>query len=85
MNKDVQKQRNGLIRGVEIFKKAEPSEGGWGWMVFLAMAICHAVYGIIVRAFGVTYIELLDRFNGSATATAWVGALNLLMIGLCCE
>ena len=60
----------------------EAPDGGWGWMVVFAMAICHAVYGIAVRSFGVIFIELLNRFEGSATATAWVGALNLLMTGL---
>ena len=62
--------------------KPKAPDGGWGWMIVFAMAICHAVYGIVVRSFGVTFIELLNRFEGSATATAWVGALNLLMTGL---
>ena len=66
----------------ETEKKPNAPDGGWGWMIVLAMAICHAVYGIVVRSFGVTYIELLNRFEESATATAWVGALNLLMTGL---
>ena len=54
----------------------KPLDGGWGWMVVLGSAICHVVFGIIVRAFGVTYMELLTRFEGSATATAWIGAIQ---------
>ena len=70
---------------VEIDNKPKPLDGGWGWMVVLGTAICHVVFGIIVRAFGVTYIELLARFQGAATATAWIGAINMSASGLLCE
>ncbi len=62
-----------------------PLDGGWGWMVVLGSAINHIVFGVIVRAFGVIYIELLDRYKASATATAWIGAINMALAGLLCE
>lgn len=70
---------------VEIDNTSKPLDGGWGWMVVLGTAICHVVFGIIVRAFGVTYIELLAKFQGSATATAWIGAINMSASGLLCK
>ena len=66
----------------EIDKRPAALDGGWGWMVVLGTAICHVVFGIIVRAFGVTYIELLQRFHGTATATSWIGAINMSAAGI---
>ena len=69
----------------EVDNSPKALDGGWGWMVVLGTAVCHVIFGIIVRAFGVTYIELLARFGGSATATAWIGAINMSASGLLCE
>ena len=60
-------------------------DGGWGWMAVLGNVINHIVFGIVVRAFGVIYIELLERFKASATATSWIGAINMSFAGMLCE
>ena len=61
-------------QGVE---KLPAPDGGWGWMVVLGVCICHLTFGLIIKAFGVTYLILLDKFHSSATATIWIGAITV--------
>ena len=69
----------------EVDNTPNALDGGWGWMVVFGTALCHVIFGIVVRAFGVTYIQLLARFGASATATAWIGAINMSASGLLCK
>ncbi|XP_045195938.2 monocarboxylate transporter 4-like isoform X2 [Mercenaria mercenaria] len=50
-------------------------DGGWGWFVVLGSSIVHAIIGGFERSNGVMYLQLLSRYNQSATATAWVLSL----------
>ena len=60
-----------------------PPDGGWGWAVVLAVSVVHLLEAGAVRAVGVFYVEFLERFEGSATSTAWVCAIaSLLWSGL---
>ena len=65
----------------ETTSRVPAPDGGWGWMCVLGSAIGHVIFGVIIRAFGVTYLALLERYGASATATAWVGALNFAGTG----
>ena len=56
-------------------------DGGWGWVCVLGASIMFVIFGATIRAFGVTYLTLLERYNQSATATSWVGALNFALTG----
>ena len=68
-------------------KAAQPNEtpsrsapdGGWGWMCVLGASIMFVIFGATIRAFGVIYLALLEQYNQSATATAWVGAINFAL------
>ncbi len=51
-------------------------DGGWGWFVVAGSALAHFLVVGLGRSFGLFYLELLDRFQQSATATAWVIALH---------
>ena len=51
--------------------------GGWGWLVVLGFCFSHFILGLNIKAFGVTYLILLDKFHASATATIWVGAITI--------
>ncbi len=57
-------------------------DGGWGWMCVLGTVITHIIFGIMVRAFGVIYIRMLERYNAGPMATGWVGAINMTASGL---
>ena len=67
--------------GGRVHSKPAP-DGGWGWMCVLGLAVNFMVYSAIVRSFGITYLQLLDRFHSSPTETAWVGAVNMACTGL---
>lgn len=62
-------------------KKAGPLDGGWGWMCVMGCAIIHVVVGTTIRAFGMIYLALIERYRASATATAWTGAINFACLG----
>ena len=57
-------------------------DGGWGWMCILGASLMFVIFGATIRAFGVIYLALLERYNQSATATAWVGAINFSLTGV---
>ena len=56
-------------------------DGGWGWICVLGASIMFIIFGATIRGFGVIYLTLLERYNQSATATSWVGAINFGMTG----
>ena len=60
----------------------QPPEGGWGWVVVLGAFLSQVVFAVLVRLFGVTYLGLLDRYNGTATVTSWIGGINMAASGL---
>lgn len=50
-------------------------DGGWGWGIVVGGVIVHIFVGGLMKASGVMYMKLKDRFNQSAVATAWVFSL----------
>ncbi|KAL4219062.1 hypothetical protein ACF0H5_021645 [Mactra antiquata] len=59
-------------------------DGGWGWGIVIGAVIVHIFIGGLMKASGVMYLKLKDRFNQSSVATAWVFSLFttfLLMMG----
>ena len=56
-------------------------DGGWGWMCVLGASIMFVITGATIRGFGIVYLALLERYNQSATATSWVGAINFALTG----
>ena len=57
-------------------------DGGWGWMVVLGTSIATMMQGIMVQGFGVLFLEFVRRYDGSAAATSWIGAINMASVGL---
>ncbi|GAB1602507.1 monocarboxylate transporter 12-like [Argonauta hians] len=60
----------------EQSREPKAPDGGWGWLVVLGSAITHAIIGGLERSSGILYLELIDKFNKSATETAWVISLT---------
>ncbi|CAH1802795.1 unnamed protein product [Owenia fusiformis] len=54
----------------------EAPDGGWGWMCVLGCAGINFILGGMCKAFGIVYIQLLDKFGASAADTSWVGSLG---------
>ncbi|XP_056643692.1 monocarboxylate transporter 12-like [Diorhabda sublineata] len=50
-------------------------DGGYGWIVLLATFLIYAIAEGISFAFGLLFVEFLYEFNGSKSATSWVGSL----------
>lgn len=64
-------------------EKTKALDGGWGWMVVVGCSIVFMSFGGPERAYGVLYVYLLDKFNDSATVTAWAGGLTVaIRLGL---
>lgn len=70
----------------DVEKNAETSEqidknkpvipdGGYGWVVLFATFLIYAIAEGISFAFGLLFVEFLYEFNGSKSATSWVGSL----------
>ncbi|XP_046548437.1 uncharacterized protein LOC124258386 [Haliotis rubra] len=49
--------------------------GCYKWVVVFSCFFQHVITGGFERTDGVLYLKLIDRFNQSAQATAWVGSL----------
>ncbi|XP_014668127.1 PREDICTED: uncharacterized protein LOC106809543 [Priapulus caudatus] len=52
-----------------------PPDGGWGWVIVLASFVVHFISDGTSFAFGVLYVEMLERFGDGGGKTAIVGAL----------
>ncbi len=78
--KAINEEQQGETEGADIVPAATPPklypDGGWGWFVVAGSAFGRLLGVGVVRSFGVFYLELLDKFQQSATATAWVIALH---------
>ncbi|XP_050298596.1 monocarboxylate transporter 14-like [Anthonomus grandis grandis] len=50
-------------------------DGGWGWLVVLASLFINLVSDGITCCFGLLYIDFLNEFGASKSATSWIGSL----------
>jgi len=50
-------------------------DGGWGWMCVFGCWFMHFLLGGFGRSFGVVYVEMLHRFECSATIGSTIGGL----------
>ncbi|XP_052214875.1 monocarboxylate transporter 4-like isoform X2 [Dreissena polymorpha] len=67
----------------EIQRRKAP-DGGWGWFIVLGCLLLRTVVGGIQRSSGLFYVKFLERFDGTASQTAWVSSLSMtvrLLVG----
>ncbi|KAK6173511.1 hypothetical protein SNE40_016948 [Patella caerulea] len=72
------------VGDVKPVSKEKAPDGGWGWFVVLGSFLEHTIMGGFERSNGILYLKLIKQFNGSASATSWVGSLTStirLMLG----
>ncbi|KAJ8933232.1 hypothetical protein NQ314_014148 [Rhamnusium bicolor] len=55
--------------------KPKIPDGGWGWFVVLACFYINMIADGVGFTFGLLYIELLQEFGASKSATSWIGSL----------
>jgi hypothetical protein len=48
----------------------------WRWVVLTGAFCCHAITYGIVYSFGILFIALEERFDGSKTEIAWIPSLT---------
>ncbi|XP_069122515.1 monocarboxylate transporter 13-like [Argopecten irradians] len=51
-------------------------DGGYGWLVVLGSMLVHLIIGGFERSSGILYLKLIEKFQQSAVATAWVLSLS---------
>ena len=49
-------------------------DGGWGWVVTFAYFVLAFFVASANNTFGLIYVILIERYQGSAAQTAWVQA-----------
>ncbi|KAL4219592.1 hypothetical protein ACF0H5_022165 [Mactra antiquata] len=71
---DLEKTENNGNPVISLENEEPPKapDGGYGWFIVLGSCLVHAIMGGFERSNGVIYLQLLDKFDNSATATAWV-------------
>ncbi|KAK6173509.1 hypothetical protein SNE40_016946 [Patella caerulea] len=77
-------EKAGGVDDVKPVAKEKTPDGGWGWFVVLGSFLEHTIMGGFERSDGILYLKLIKQFNGSASATSWVGSLTStirLMLG----
>ena len=65
----------------------KPPDGGWGWMVVLGCVIGHMLMVGLARGFGIIFVVLLEKFETTGAAAAWVHSLYnfiRMAIGILC-
>lgn len=62
-------------------EKAKPliPDGGWGWVVVFATFAIYAIAEGVSLVFGLLYVEFLEEFKASKSATSWVGSLFMAL------
>ena len=58
-------------------KAFPPKDGGWGWMVILGAAIISFLTRGYLRTFSIIYEEIRNKFESSASSTAWIYSVNV--------
>ena len=53
----------------------QPPDGGWGWLVVVGCMVGHVLIVGSSRAFGIFYVALIEKFESSSSAAAWVPSL----------
>lgn len=57
--------------------RAEPPDGGWGWMVVLSAFFQSALVFGVLRSFGVFFVELVAAFEERAARVSWIASIGI--------
>ncbi|CAG9812474.1 unnamed protein product [Phaedon cochleariae] len=82
VNRMYQRRESILSSEISIFvEKTKPKipDGGWGWMVVLSCFVINMLSDGVGFTFGLLYIEFLNAFGASKSATSWIGSLFMAL------
>ncbi|XP_066219368.1 monocarboxylate transporter 13 isoform X1 [Saccopteryx leptura] len=57
--------------------RAEPPDGGWGWMVVLSAFFQSALVFGVLRSFGVFFVEFVTAFEEQAARVSWITSIGI--------
>lgn len=57
--------------------RAEPPDGGWGWMVVLSAFFQSALVFGVLRSFGVFFVEFVAAFEEQAARVSWIASIGI--------
>jgi MFS family permease len=60
---------------------AEVVDGGYGWVVVIAVFFVHVLVLGNIYSFGIFYPVYLDYFNASEASIAWIGSIGACLMG----
>lgn len=60
-------------------RRAEPPDGGWGWMVVLSAFFQSALVFGVLRSFGVFFVEFVAAFEEQAARVSWITSIGIAM------
>lgn len=55
----------------------EAPDGGWGWVVVVALFIASALVFGLIRSLGVFFVEFVQHFGESAQAVSWITSIGV--------
>ncbi|XP_036752005.2 monocarboxylate transporter 13 isoform X2 [Manis pentadactyla] len=58
-------------------RRAEPPDGGWGWMVVLSAFFQSALVFGVLRSFGVFFVEFVAAFEEQAARVSWIASIGI--------
>lgn len=58
-------------------RRAEPPDGGWGWVVVLSAFFQSALVFGVLRSFGVFFVEFVAAFEEQAARVSWIASIGI--------
>lgn len=63
-----------------LFRYVEPPDGGWGWVIVLAVWIDNMLVLGVLKSMGVLFPEFRNYFSESDSSTiSWINSISLSM------
>ena len=57
--------------------EAEGPDGGWGWVLVVALFISTSLVFGLMRSLGIFFVEFVQYFEESAQAISWISSTGL--------
>ena len=62
-----------------LFRYVEPPDGGWGWVIVLAVWVDNMLVIGMLKSFGVLFPAFRSYFQENASAISWINSISLSM------
>nr|CAH7749230.1 unnamed protein product [Callosobruchus chinensis] len=82
INRKFQRKESILSSDVSLYvEKTQQKipDGGWGWLVVVACFVINMISDGVSFTFGLLYVEFLNEFKASKSATSWIGSLFMAL------